>query len=78
MPSLVLYEYFAKMLSRDLTHTVFARLIKVEALIKLNLFSEAISLLSSLAKGERLPHLIDDKSKVIAGNKYVILTNGIF
>ena len=78
MPSITLYEYFAKMLSRDLTHTVFSRLIKAEALIKLNLFSEAISLLSSLAKGERLPHLIDDKSKVITGNKYVSLKNYLF
>jgi hypothetical protein len=71
MPSITLYEYFAKMLSRDLAHTVFARLIKTEALIKLNLFSEAISLLNSLAKGERLPHLIDEKSKVLSGSKYV-------
>ena len=73
MPAMTLYEYFSKMLTRDLTHTIFSRLIKAEALVKLNLFSEAISLLNSLQKGERLPHFIDDKSKIINSSspKYV-------
>ena len=74
MPSITLYEYFSKMLTRDLTHTVFSRLIKAEALIKLNLFSEAMSLLVSLQKGDRLPHFVDDKSKIISTSspKYVM------
>ena len=73
MPAITLYEYFAKVFCRDLTHTLFARLIKVEALTKLNLFSEAFSLLTSIQKAERLPHFIDDKYKILSGtsSKYV-------
>ncbi|RNA01418.1 cilia- and flagella-associated 54-like [Brachionus plicatilis] len=63
MPSVVLYEYFAKMLCRDLSHTILARLIKIEALTKLHMFTEAISILFSIQKGENLPHYIDDKGK---------------
>ncbi|CAF0895749.1 unnamed protein product [Brachionus calyciflorus] len=72
MPAIVLYEYFAKMLCRDLTHTVFARLIKVEALTKLNMFKEAISIFYSIHKGDSLPHYIDDRGKnFTAESKYV-------
>lgn len=72
MPSLVLYEYFAKMLCRDLLHTVLARLIKVEALTKMNMFKEAISLIYMVQKGESLPHFIDDKGKNFSPDiKYV-------
>lgn len=72
MPTLALYEYFAKTLSRDLTHTVFARMIKIEALTKLNFFTEAIAMLNSIHKGEKLPHFIDDKNKNYhTGVKYV-------
>ena len=61
LPAISLYEFFSRTVARDLTHTVFARLIKIEALIKLNLFSEAIILINRLNRGEQLPHYIDDK-----------------
>ncbi len=61
MPSIQLYEYFSRTLARDLIQTVLARFVKIEALIKLNQFSEAISLFNSILKGERLPHFIDEK-----------------
>ena len=48
-------------MARDLTHTIFARLIKAELLVKMNLFNEAIQLIKSLHRGEKLPHHIDDK-----------------
>lgn len=63
LPALNLYEYFARTVARDLTHTVLARLIKMEALTKLNFFSEAMAILVSLQRGEQLPHFIDDKCK---------------
>lgn len=72
MPALALYEYFAKMLCRDLSHTVFARLIKIEALTKLNIFKEAISILYSVHRGDNLPHFIDEKCKNFSNeSKYV-------
>lgn len=61
MPSLSLYEYFSRTTARDLTHTAFAKLLKIEALLKLNLFKEAIVQLNRFSRGERLPHYIDDK-----------------
>lgn len=62
------------MLSRDMTHTVLSRLIKIEALTKLNFFSEAIQMLVSLQRGERLPNFIDDRPKnYYTGIKYVSL-----
>lgn len=61
MPSIQLYEYFSRTLARDLIQTVLARFVKIEALIKLNQFSEAIYLFNSIQKGERLPHFIDEK-----------------
>lgn len=63
MPVIVLYEYFARTLSRDLTHSSLARLIKIESLIKLNLFGQAISLLELFQKGDRLANLFEEKSK---------------
>jgi hypothetical protein len=72
MPALALYEYFARSLSRDLAHTVFARLIKAEALVKLNMFGQAIGLLESVFKAERLPTLLEDKVKnATSKSKYV-------
>ncbi len=74
MPSLALYEYFSRSLSRDLVHTVFARLIKAEALVKLNMFGEAIALIESIQKADRLPTLLEDKAKSTSTkSKYVIL-----
>lgn len=61
MPSVTLYEYFARTLARDITHTIFARLIKAEMLLRLNMFNECIGLLRCLHKADRLPHHIDDK-----------------
>lgn len=63
LPTVSLYEYFARSIARDLMHTVLARLIKIEALIKLNLFKEAIQQLNQLNRGERLPHSIDENYK---------------
>jgi hypothetical protein len=76
MPSLALYEYFSRSLSRDLVHTVFARLIKAESLVKLNMFGEAIGLIESIQKADRLPTLFEDKVKnTSAKSKYVIRQN---
>ena len=61
MPAITLYEYLSRTSARDLTNTVLAKLIKLEALVKLNLFTDAIVLLNRLTRGERLPHFIDDK-----------------
>lgn len=72
IPSITLYEYFSRNMARDLTHTVLARTIKIEALIKLNMFSRAIVLINKLHRGERLPHFIDEKFMLINNTgKYV-------
>ena len=68
LPTVSLLEYFARSIARDLTHSVFARLIKIEALVKLNMFHEAIILLNRFNRGEKLPHAID--------NSYVNVPNG--
>jgi len=74
IPSIALYEYFARTLTRDLTHTVLARILKIEALIKLKMFSNAFLLLNQLHRGNHLPHFIDDKYTHIHSSptKYVI------
>ena len=61
MPALALYEYFARNMARDMMHTVFARLIKIEALTKLNMFGEAIGLMETVQKAENLPNLLEEK-----------------
>ncbi len=68
MPAITLYEYLSRTSARDLTNTVLAKLIKLEALVKLNLFTDAIVLLNRLTRGERLPHFIDDKYINVPGN----------
>jgi hypothetical protein len=66
MPIVSLYEYFARTQAHNLIHTIFARLIKAEALVKLNRFDVAIAQLSAVQRGQHLPHLIhtniNDKS----------------
>lgn len=72
MPSLVLYEYIAKILCRDISHTILARLIKIEALTKLNMFKEAISIIFSLQKAESVAYFFDEKGKNFSSEfKYV-------
>lgn len=72
LPAVTLYEYYARCLARDLTHTVYSRLIKAELLVKQNLFNEAIKMIRSLYKNERMPHHIDEKNIVTsAPSKYV-------
>jgi hypothetical protein len=72
MPVLCLYEYFSSTIARDFVHTTFSRLIKIEALTKLNMFSEAICLLETIQKGDRVPYYLEDKSKNLTQkNKYV-------
>ena len=63
LPSVSLYEYLACTISRDLTHTLFARLIKMEALTKLNMFNEAFVIMHRLLKGYQLPQPTDDTFK---------------
>jgi len=73
IPSISLYEYFARSLARDLSHTVLARILKIEAFVKLNMFSRAIININQLSRGERLPHFIDEKYRLMFSNstKYV-------
>lgn len=72
MAPLCLYEYFARVVSRDLTHVVWARLIKAEALTKLFMFEEAINLILALHRAENLPNFIDEKSKNFVNFKPVV------
>jgi hypothetical protein len=69
MTSLTLYDYLARNIARDVVQTILARLIKAEALIKLNLFSEAISLINGLNNCEQLPHILDDCYKKFIDDK---------
>jgi hypothetical protein len=71
MPSIVLYEYFSRNIARSSKHYVFSRLIKIEALTKLNMFTEAIATINSLERGDYIPHFIDDKPRVVHVNKHV-------
>ena len=74
MPALNLYEYFARNMTRNISHTVFARLLKIEALIILNKYTEAITLIQRIQRGERLPILVNENLKSFlysASNKYV-------
>ncbi len=64
-----IYEYFARTIARDLVHTLFARIIKCEALVKLSMFREAIILLNKVFRGERLPHYVDSGSKRFGEDK---------
>ena len=52
LPAVSLYEYLARRTARDMLHTVFARIIKLECLIKLNRFSEAVVLMYRINKGK--------------------------
>lgn len=52
LPAVSLYEYLARRNARDLLHTVFARIIKLECLIRLNLFNEAVLLMYRINKGK--------------------------
>lgn len=78
LPAVSLLEYFSRTVARDLTQTVFARLIKVEALSKMNRFNEAIVQLNRLTRGERLPHSIDDRFVNIPNNQHVRYTEFFF
>jgi len=69
LPAVSIYEYFARTISRDLIHTLFARIIKCEVLVKLNMFKEAIILLNKIFRGERLPHNINSGFKRFAEDK---------
>jgi hypothetical protein len=74
MPSLNLYEYFARNITRDINHTTIARLLKIDALTILNKYNEAITLIQRIQRGERLPHSTDEKFKTnlqTPTNKYV-------
>ena len=74
MPSLNLYEYFARNMTRNVYHTVNARLLKIEALITLNKYTEAVTLIQRIQRGERLPLTSDEKIKTFlnsTSNKYV-------
>jgi hypothetical protein len=72
MPSVALYEYFARNLARSSKHSILSRLIKIEALVKLNMFTEAIATINSLERGDYIPHFIDDKPRVLNNSKHVI------
>ncbi len=78
MPAISLYEYFSRTNARDLSNTLFARLIKIEALIKLNMFKEAILLLNRVNRGERLPHYIDDRNVHVPSNPSYKYTEFVF
>lgn len=74
MPALNLYECLARHITRDLNHTLVSRLLKIDALIILNRFNAAITLLQRLQRGERLPQQIHDKFKPVlqtSTTKYV-------
>jgi len=73
-----LLEYFARSIARDLTQSVFARLIKIEALTKMHRFNEAIVQLNRLTRGERLPHAVDDRYVNIPNNQHVRYTEFFF
>ena len=54
LPVLVLYDVFA-LHCRNLQHTVQARLIRLRALIQLDLFHEAHVIIQMLLDGQKLP-----------------------
>ena len=63
LPAVSLYEHLACTYARDLTHTIFARLIKMEALTKLNMFNEAFVIMHGLLNGSQLPQSTDHTFK---------------
>lgn len=65
LPVVNLYEYFSRIIARDVQHTLQARLLKAETLTYINSYNEAMIILQRIKKGERLPHLIDEKYKYI-------------
>ena len=71
MPAINLYEYYSRNLARSTKHSAFSKLIKIEALTKLNMFFEAIKNLNSLERGDYMPHFIDDKPRIINIDKHV-------
>ena len=70
LPAVSLYEYFARTVARDLMHTVLARLIKIEALVKLNLFKEAIQQLNQLNRGMNISFSVRIINQKINSNKF--------
>jgi hypothetical protein len=68
-------------LTRSVNHTVNARLLKIEALLILNKYNEAVTLIQRIQRGERLPLTVDEKIKTFLNslsNKYVSLFNVLY
>ncbi|MBN3311738.1 CFA54 protein, partial [Atractosteus spatula] len=55
LPLLSLYLYFVNTVCRDKRRTIEGRILKVQALTDLGLFSDAVRELGSLLQGERIP-----------------------
>lgn len=68
-------------MTRSVNHTVNARLLKIEALLILNKYNEAVTLIQRIQRGERLPLTVDEKIKTFLNslsNKYVSLFNVLY
>ncbi|KAG8439495.1 hypothetical protein GDO86_005631 [Hymenochirus boettgeri] len=64
LPLFTLYQYFVSMIGRDPVKSVEGRLLKINALVDLHLFTEAFHELSLLNHGKRIP------SRTIQGLKF--------
>ncbi|XP_006871879.1 PREDICTED: putative uncharacterized protein C12orf63 homolog [Chrysochloris asiatica] len=63
LPLLALYQYFVSGICQDIVRSLEARLLKVEVLIDLELFSEAFYEMSQILHGKNMPSTVPAGSK---------------
>lgn len=57
LPLLALYEHIARDITKSITHTTHARILRAQALIRLGLLGEAYQHIRNVQSGEALPRL---------------------
>lgn len=70
LPVVCLYEYVAQTYTRDIYHTVFARIYKLKALTQLSSYSDALKLLKELINGAKLPNLSSEFNTNVSSRSY--------
>jgi len=63
LPVLWLYQHLAHSVCRNVYHTVMAKILKLQAMCELCLFSECLALLAEIQSGARLPQSSSEHSR---------------
>ena len=65
LPVLWLYHHVAHKVCRDLAHTALSKVFKLQAMIQLSLFDQAVQILSELLVGAGLPSVTTDHQRLV-------------